>query len=100
MTVRKAPINKATVQLTGPWEGWEFTARTNPPIGVLKWFSSGDLELIIKGIARIMLEWNFVDENGEPYPPTPDAMDSNMDGELLSAVANAYLERLTTLAPN
>lgn len=100
MVVRKAPLSTADIKLTGVWEGWEFTARTNPPIGVLKWFASGDLALITKGIARIMVKWNFVDEEGDEYAPTIDAMDENMDGELLSAVANAYLERLTSLAPN
>jgi hypothetical protein len=98
--MRKAPIKTVAVKLTGAWEGWEFTARTNAPVGVLKWFASGDLENIVRGVAKIIVDWNFVNENGEPYSPTIDGIDENMDGDLLSAVANAYVEKLTSLPPN
>ena len=68
---RKLPIRSKVLELDGEWEGWQFTARLNTPLQAVADIASGDVDRMMKGLARIVLAWNFVDEEGEPMPP-PD----------------------------
>jgi hypothetical protein len=97
--MRKLPIKTNELKLTGEWEGWDCTVRTNPPISVFADIASGDFDRIVRGIAKIITKWNFVDENGELFgPPTLDTV-NELPVELITAVANGYVGELTKLPP-
>ena len=85
--------------MTGDWEGWEFTARVNPPIRVFGAIASGQFDNIIAGLADILVSWNFVDENGDAMPPPSKESVGGLTTDLMSAVANRYVEELATVPP-
>jgi hypothetical protein len=113
MAQRKMPVRTKEISLNGEWEGWSFTARTNPPMGIISDMSSGEIDLITESIARVITDWNFVDEEGEPLPIPKDIRDE--DGlliqkaveivrlipiDLLTVVSQAYSEEVAKLSPN
>ena len=69
------PFKTSKITLDGVFEGWWFLARTNPPIKAISDMYSGDFDRMTRGIAEIILDWNFVDE------------DSNSLGSVKNAVA-------------
>lgn len=62
---RMMPVKSRTIELTEDWDGWQFTARTNPSIGVFEKLQSGDFGLICEALGETILDWNFVDESGD-----------------------------------
>lgn len=66
MTVKKLkmPYRTAKVELDGAFEGWWFLARTNPPIRAISDMYSGNFDRMVRGLSEIVLDWNFVDEEG------------------------------------
>ena len=100
MTERKIPVRTREIALTEEWDGWKFTARMNPPLGVFFDITSGDLQRIVTGIARVVLAWNFVDENGEKLPPpTFDIIAANVTSDLLTEMSNAWVEEMSKVPP-
>lgn len=66
---RRMPIKTAVVRLDGDYEGWEATIRTNAPIYLFqREIASGDADRVAAALSRIILLWNFVDDEGEPLP--------------------------------
>jgi len=100
MAERKLLVKTQEIALTGDWEGWRFTARMNPPLGVFFEITSGDLERIVGGIAKVLLAWNFVDEDGKLLPaPTCDVIAQYVTSDLLTAIANAWIGEMTKVPP-
>ena len=100
MSQRKMPVKTREIVLTDEWDGWKFTARTNPPLGVFFEITSGDLQRIVGGIATVLVSWNFVDEDGQPLPaPDYDVIAKYVTSDLLTAVANAWTEEMAKLPP-
>ena len=90
MTERKMPIKTATIALNGDWLGWEFTARTNPPLKLFGDLASGEFDRIIASLAKVLISWNFVDEEGLPLgEPNEDTV-----GELPVDFAEKLLDPL------
>jgi len=77
MAKRKMPVRIATFQLDGDFEGWEFTARTNPPVKLLRTLTAGDIGGIIDALSQMVLGWNFVDEEGEAIPAPNSLIESD-----------------------
>jgi len=97
---RKLPVKTKKIELKDEFDGWYFTARMNPPLGVFFDIASGDLQRIMKGITRILIDWNFVDEEGAALPkPTEEVMTNYVTSELLNAIANAWLDEMTKGPP-
>ncbi len=97
---KKEPVVLRDMTLENEYEGWEFTARTNPPISAFGDVASGDFDRIVLGLSKIVRAWNFVDENGEELaPPTVETL-RERPLDLLTAVANKYVSELSTLSPN
>ena len=97
---KKEPVITRDMELGGEYEGWEFTARTNPPISAFGDVASGDFDRIVLGLSKIVRAWNFVDENGDELPaPTVETL-RERPLDLLTAVANKYVSELSTLSPN
>jgi len=100
MNEHKLLIKTRVIALTGEWTGWQFTARLNPPLGVLFDITSGDLERIVNGMAKIIISWNFVDENGQPLPaPSAEVMATYVTPDLMGAVSSAWVEEMTKVPP-
>jgi hypothetical protein len=98
--IRKLPVRTRDIQLKAPWEGWNFTARMNPPVCVFEDITSGEFARIVDGMALVILGWNFVDDNGEPLPaPTRTTISNNVPIDLLTAAANGWVQEMTTVTP-
>ena len=69
---RKMPVKTKPIQLDGEFEGWEFTARVNPPMSFVAKLQSGDPMEVMRGVGMLIYSWNFVDEEGEPLPVPRD----------------------------
>lgn len=111
MSDRKMPVRERVVKLTGEWEGWEFTARINPPLRALSDLASGSFARFINGLGDIVLGWNFVDEKGEPIlpvdekgKPTPPGEGGNypvdaLPVDLYREMSDRFFEELRALPP-
>ncbi|MFA6016440.1 MAG: hypothetical protein WC742_15385 [Gallionellaceae bacterium] len=97
---RQEPVKTREMSLEGEYEGWEFSARTNPPISAFGDVASGDFDRIVTGLAKILRGWNFVDENGVELPPPDATVIRERPLDLLTAIANKYVTELSTLSPN
>jgi len=96
----RLPIDISEIALTDRYDGWKFSARTNPPLRVLADLSSGDLDLLASSLATIIKSWNFVDEEGQPLSsPTSDVI-MDLPSDLINAIANAYVEAVSALSPS
>jgi hypothetical protein len=89
--MRKAPIKTATVVLKDDYEGWQFTARINPPINAFGNIASGNFDRMIKGLGAIIIDWNFVDENGAPLDQPSDLTVGGLSLDLVTMLANEYI---------
>ena len=96
---RKLPVKTQVIELVEEYAGWNFTARINPPIRAFGDVASGDFDRTVKGLAQIIREWNFVDEDGkEMSAPNIDTI-GDLTLDLVTAVANRYVEELAKLPP-
>ena len=66
MTARKMPVRTHEFNLNGDWTGWNFTAKVNIPLGTFERLQTGKFTEITDVLAGILIDWNFVDESGEP----------------------------------
>jgi hypothetical protein len=96
---RKLMIKTKELELTGEWLEWQCTVRTNPPISIFSDIASGDFTRIVQALAKIIKGWNFVDENGDALSPPDFDTINELPLELVTAVANRYVEELTKLPP-
>jgi hypothetical protein len=100
MTQRKMPVSMADVELTEKWEGWKMRTRTNPPIGVFVDIASGEFARIAKGLAKVIVSWNFVDADGKDLPaPNEQVILDNLDADLAGACSNAFIKSITDIPP-
>lgn len=93
----KLPIKTAKLSLSGDYEGWECTVRTNPPLRVFRMLQSDLAEDVIAALAVIILDWNFVDEEGNPLPPPDEAGVEALPLDLVDQIGRAYTEEIVTL---
>lgn len=103
---RKMPIRSRTITLDGDYAGWWIKVRTNVPAGRWRDAYAPMKELIDMDeeeirldqhwmakyndaaamlLAACLLDWNFVDEEGEDIPARPDSIDL-LPNELTMAV--------------
>ena len=87
--LRKAVVKSRKVELSGDWEGWWFITRTNPPMQVIADLLSGNLDRMMEACKGIVLEWNFVDENGDPLPSPKEGGIYKVPTDLFQAVSAA-----------
>lgn len=99
MGERKAPVKSALLELHGDYEGWHFKARTNPKLKSFSLIASGNVDKIREGLAQIVLEWDFVDEDGAPLgSPSGETM-GEVGFDLAMAMSNRFIEELQKLPP-
>jgi hypothetical protein len=94
---RRMPIERAelTIDLPG-YEDWRVTVRLNPSWRLLeddlrRALAAGDTARFAKALTRIILDWNFVDEEGEPLPVSEEGV-SALPDDLLAALVQAYFQ--------
>ena len=97
--MRKEPVRTQIIQLKNDYEGWEFTARMNPPIRSFGDVASGSFDRIIHGLSQIIRGWNFVDEEGVELPPPTEELIGGRPLDLITMVAEAYVEEMSKLPP-
>lgn len=95
---RRMPVKTRRVELTGEYEGWWAVVRTNAPFSLFVGLASvGDADgtgaltamvSVYENLAKIVLDWNFVDEDGEPLPCDKRGFEA-IGGDLLSALLGA-----------
>lgn len=88
--VRKLPIVVKRIEIQdGPYAGWWAEMRTNPPMRVMdEMRTSQDPE---KVLASLIIEWNFVDEEGTPLTP---AQIGEIPPDLYKALYRRYTDEV------
>ena len=91
---------KEVVIKEGDYEGWQFTAVVNPPLRVIEDLGSGEISQIVKGLAKVLVPpWNFVDENGDPFPDPSEDVILEFPIDLLAVISKAYSDEVSGLPP-
>lgn len=96
---RRLPVRSKRVVLAGEYDGWEATVRTNAPLGLfLKLAQLGQtddsnatmaaLSELVNVLPSLVLDWNFVDEDGQPLPCTRAGIE-RLPTDLLMALVGA-----------
>ncbi len=95
------PVITKTIELEAPFEGWQFEARINPKLRTVSKLSSGQTDKILEGLGELVIDWNFVDEEGNPLPP-PGESDVMYDltVDLAIKMADAIQVAITTVEGN
>lgn len=102
---RKMPVKRGEITLDGDYEGWTFGYRKNLPMG--KWAKaigkmSGDdgettvtsvIGGVIDALEMAVLDWNFVDEDGNGMPLNRESLESLPD-ELLKLCFKSMKEQV------
>jgi hypothetical protein len=86
---RRQPIRTTDGELEGDYAGWTARFRTNPRSSLLDEFGSGDFERVRAALAEVVLDWNYVDEEGAPIACTPAAVHA-LPTDLLAATVEAF----------
>lgn len=93
-TGRRMPVR--TQEITFDWEGetWHATMRTNAPSGQVDALLGRDPDAYRVALAAVVLEWDFVDDEGEPIPLPKDGGVGKVSYPQLRALVAAYLDAL------
>ena len=87
----RTAVRTGRVELGGDYEGWYATMRTNPTVSVWEDFASGDNERFDEALKILVLDWNFVDDQGQPLPLPNEGLDWRAAPfDLKLALTNAY----------
>jgi len=96
---RKMPVKLETFHLDGDYEGWTFTARTNPPIWVFDDLQTGEADAIYTALSEIIRDWNFVDEEGEPLGAPSPATIRKLPLDLILQIVDKCVNAVGSLNP-
>lgn len=97
--MKKLQIKHETLKLTDDYEGWEFTARVNPPLWVVMDISSGEISRIVPAMAKMITAWNFVDEDGTPIECSEEGL-KQLPIDLMMKLASAFSEKVGNAEKN
>ena len=88
------------IPLHGAYEGFSIKAWINFPQKLLTQAQTGDPDVQAAALGQIVVEHNFVDFDGEPFPPPDDpACWTECPLDLLACVFTAIAERFGKLPP-
>ena len=97
MADRAQPREIVRLQLDGAFDGWWADIDTDLELGALEDLQSGTVAGVKAGLARLVIDWNFVDKQGQDIPATTDGF--RMVGTALLAALMAAFKAATAL-PN
>lgn len=103
MAELKMPVKAVEIALTGDYAGFVFTIRKNFKSKMLDTIADAgrDFPAAREAIGGIIVGWNFVDEEGKPYPVPVD--DPEIMGELPIDMLTTMMEEIvkaTVTNPN
>lgn len=84
------PVRTRVATLDGDYAGWNATLRTNPPMRVLTEFSSGQFDRILSALREVVIDWDFVDEEGQPLPAPADGGLEACPLDLMQGLVRAF----------
>lgn len=95
---RRMPVRTATVELDGDYAGWRATVRTNAPFANflrLSQLGAGDGQEMMAALGevyallpKLVMGWNFVDEDGAPLPCNAEGF-AQLPGDLMLKLITA-----------
>lgn len=97
--MNKPQIKIELIKLDDYYERWEFTARVNPPLWVVMDISSGAIDRIVPALAKMIKEWNFIDEEGNPVECSEDGL-KQLSIDLVMKVAAAFSDKVGNAEKN
>lgn len=74
-TAVRTALHTAVVLLDGGYDGWAATMRVNPAMRVMEELRSGETARYRAGLAEVIFDWNFVDDEGKSLPLPRDGLD-------------------------
>lgn len=89
--VRRLPVRTARVELDGEYAGYWATMRLNPRRSTIDGLSSGETRPACDALARLIVAWNFTDEEGRALDVTPEEV-YDLPDEMLAIVIRKYLD--------
>lgn len=90
----RLPIRSATVELDGDYAGFMCKMRLNPRRSVVQGMTLGEIRALSESLAKVIISWNFVDEDGEPLEITPENI-HDLPDDLLGATMTGYFAKFT-----
>ena len=98
--MKKIEVRKKDIELDGAYEGWKLTVRANAKFKVIGDLSSGEYDRITESLAHVILDWNFLDEDGIPLEDiTPEAI-GELPYDLIKILVGAVTKAVTEVDPN
>lgn len=98
---RRAPVRRHRIELDDDgFPGWWVEVRLNPPWGVMEdLYDTDDFRVVRESLARVILDWNFVDDEGDPLPPPSEDVTSlrEVPIDLITVVLQRYQQVATEL---
>lgn len=94
-TAVKMPIKSVRIEFDDiGYEGWYIVMRTNPKAYVYDDFLAVDDEdREWKALSQIIIDWNFVDEEGNPLALPKDGLNRNeLPYDLKAAIIRRYID--------
>lgn len=104
---RRMPIKTRRVDLDAEYEGWWWEFRTNPPLG--RWAegvrlatsydeadpgsSANAVDGMLKVLEVVLVDWNFVDEDGNALPKDREGLD-RLPMEIMTAMFSKVNESI------
>jgi hypothetical protein len=97
---RALPVKLKEIELDGDLAGWKLTARINPPLKIVEKIQSmKTVTDLVETLPEIIIDWNFVNEEGEELgKPSPETM-RELPIDLLTAIFAKYNEEVLSLSP-
>ncbi len=87
---RRLPVRTAVVRLSGNYDGFIATMRLNPRRSVVDQLQSGDIQRVSEAVNDLVLDWNYVDEAGDPIPQTVAGIYDLPDDLLADTIAGYF----------
>lgn len=92
------PVKTAKINLSDDYDGWWFTARTNAKGKTFQKLQSGQFDELLEGLSELVVEWNFVDEDGRDLALPSVAM-PEVPIDLVNSMIEAYVSEVANLGP-
>lgn len=98
--MKKVQIKTKPVALEGDYEGWKATVRTNAKFSVMGDLSSGDFDRIAKGLVSVLVDWNFLDDEGKELDSPSVETIGELPFDLVKILVGVVSEAIASLSPN
>ena len=98
--MKKVQVRTKEVVLDEDYEGWKFTVRTNAKFGAMGDISSGDFDRIAAGLVSVLVDWNFIDEDGKKLGEPSFETLGELPFDLVKMLVGEVSDAIATTSPN